>query len=250
MSFFTNKRKRKIFISIFSFTLALVLVVSVCAIYLGDYYRADTESISAFAPMNDVKIKTLDNGTLIFEPENAAAGFIFYPGGKVEHTAYKPLMAACAQQGILCVLVEMPFNLAVLNINAADGIQKLYPQIEHWYMGGHSLGGSMAASYLSAHHSEFDGLIILGSYSTANLSGTELKVLSIYGSEDKIMNKEKYDLNKSNLPSTFSEIILEGGCHAYFGMYGAQDGDGTPTITNEEQIILTAEEIDKMIKAY
>ena len=47
--------------------------------------------------------------------------------------------------------------------------------IEAWYMGGHSLGGSMAASYLEQHSSEYDGLILLASYSTADLSQTDLR---------------------------------------------------------------------------
>ena len=163
----------------------------------------------------------------------------------MEYSAYQPLMAACAERGILCILVEMPFNLAVLDINAADGIQEQYPEIEKWYIGGHSLGGSMAASYLADHTDDYDGLILLGSYSTADLSETDLDVLSVYGSEDKVMNRMKYDENKSNLPNDFVEVVLEGGCHAYFGMYGAQEGDGKPTISNEEQIFLTAENIFK-----
>ena len=173
---------------------------------------------------------------------------IFYPGGKVEHTAYIPLMQACAENGILCVLVEMPFNLAVLDINAADGIQKEYPEIDDWYIGGHSLGGSMAASYLAGHSEEYEGLILLGSYSTADLSDTDIAVLSVFGSEDRVMNREKYKENKSNLPSNFTEYVIDGGCHAYFGMYGAQDGDGTPTVTNEEQIRLTVENIVKIMR--
>ena len=152
-------------------------------------------------------------------------------------------MAELAREGVLCVLVEMPFNLAVFDINAADGIQEQYPEIEDWYIGGHSLGGSMAASYLADHVDEYEGLILLGSYSTADLSDTDLDVLSIYGSEDKVLNREKYDENKSNLPDNFCEVVIGGGCHAYFGMYGAQDGDGTPTISNHEQIGLTVEHI-------
>ncbi len=226
-----------------SVLLVLAVIVGACAIYLGDYYRADTDAIEAFASMNAVAVHTLEDGTLVFEPDHATAGLIFYPGGKVEYTAYQPLMAACAERGILCVLVEMPFNLAVLDINAADGIQDRFPEIEHWYIGGHSLGGSMAASYLSDHAEDYEGLILLGSYSTADLSDTDLHVLSIYGSEDRVMNREKYDENQSNLPKDFTETVIEGGCHAYFGMYGTQDGDGTPTISNEEQIRVTAEQI-------
>ena len=246
MNFLSDKRKRTIFIIITSALLAFAITVGACAIYLGDYYRADHEAIGAFLPQGTVWREEPD-GTIVFEPEGATKGLIFYPGGKVEYTAYVPLMQACAEKGILCVLVEMPFNLAVFDINAADGIQKEYPEIEDWYIGGHSLGGSMAASYLKKHTDEFEGLILLGSYSTADLSDTGLEVLSIYGSEDQVLNREKYNDNMGNLPKDFKEIVIEGGCHAYFGMYGAQDGDGTPTIANEEQIRLTVENIVKIM---
>ena len=246
MSFLADKRKRKIFIIVASVVLALAIIVGACAIYLGDYYRADNEAIGAFLPQGTTW-KEEPDGTIVFEPEGATKGFIFYPGGKVEYTAYIPLMQACAEKGILCVLVEMPFNLAVLDVNAADGIQEDYPEIEEWYIGGHSLGGSMAASYLADHVEDYEGLILLSSYSTADLSDTNLAVLSIFGSEDRVMNREKYEESKSNLPSNFTEYIIDGGCHAYFGMYGAQDGDGEPTVTNEEQIRLTVEHIVKIM---
>ena len=242
------KNKRKILIISISIVAALAIIFGACAIYLGDYYRADEGSIAVFAPEDNVSVSTIDGGNVVFEPQNATVGFIFYPGGKVEANAYQPLMAELAREGVLCVLVEMPFNLAVFDINAADGIQEQYPQIEDWYIGGHSLGGSMAASYLADHTDEYDGLILLGSYSTADLSDADLDVLSIYGSEDKVLNREKYDENKSNLPDGFCEVVIEGGCHAYFGMYGAQDGDGTPTISNHEQIRLTVESIIKVLK--
>jgi len=241
------KNKRKILIISISIVAALAIIFGVCAIYLGDYYRADEGAIAVFAPEEKISISVLDNG-VVFEPENATVGLIFYPGGKVDHNAYQLLMSELAREGILCVLVEMPFRLAVFDINAADGIQKQYPEIEDWYIGGHSLGGSMAASYLADHVDEYEGLILLGSYSTADLSDTDLDVLSIYGSEDKVLNREKYDKNKTNLPDGFCEVVIDGGCHAYFGMYGAQDGDGTPTISNHEQIRLTVESIIKVLK--
>lgn len=242
MNFLADKRKRKIFIITMSIILTLAVIAGACTIYLSDYYRADNEAIGAFLPQGTTW-KEEPDGTIVFEPEGATKGFIFYPGGKVEYTAYIPLMQACAEKGILCVLVEMPFNLAVFDISAAEGIQKEYSEIEDWYIGGHSLGGSMAASYLADHAEDYEGLILLGSYSATDLSDTDLAVLSVFGSEDHVMNHEKYEDNKSNLPDDFSEFVIEGGCHAYFGMYGAQDGDGIPAITNEEQIYLTAENI-------
>ena len=241
-----KKHKRKILIGISSIAAVLALLAIGCEVYLGDYYRADTEAITAFAAENDVIPETLKDNTIVYEPEGATIGFIFYPGGKVEYIAYKPLMEELASAGVLCVLVEMPFNLAVLDVDAADGIQALYPDIEKWYIGGHSLGGSMAASYLAENVDAFDGLVLLGSYSTVALPDS-LKVLSVYGSEDHVLNREKYEENKSNLPAGFTEVVINGGCHAYFGMYGSQDGDGTPAITNVEQIQTTADEILKLM---
>ena len=91
-----------------------------------------------------------------------------------------------------------------------------------------------------------EGLILLAAYATEDLSQTSLQVLSVYGSEDRVMDSEKYTENLANLPSGLTEMVLEGGCHAYFGMYGAQEGDGIPRITNEEQILLTAEAVFEM----
>lgn len=220
-----------------------MVILGAGAWYVNDYYKADIEAVEAFASGKIISGKVLDDYSIAFVPEDATAGFIFYPGGKVEYSSYVPLMQECAERGILCVLVEMPFNLAVLDINAADGIQEQYPQITDWYIGGHSLGGSMAASYLEKNADDFKGLVLLGSYSTADLSETELSVLSVYGSEDEVLNHEKYNKYKVNLPDEYEEIIIDGGCHAYFGMYGNQEGDGIPTISNEEQICCTAEYI-------
>lgn len=221
----------------------LLIVITTCGIYVSDYYHADTIAIEKFSASTNVRKTTLADGVIAYSSGNAETGLIFYPGGKVEYTAYEPLMLACAEQGILCVLLKMPFNLAVLDVNAADGIQDHFPEIEEWYIGGHSLGGSMAANYLAKNANNFKGLILIASYSTTDLSEDDLKALSIYGSEDNVLNHEKYKEYKTNLPGDFEEIVLDGACHAYFGMYGEQDGDGTPTIENEEQIQITAEKI-------
>ncbi len=246
----TNKKTRRIIVGLVSAITVIAIIIGAGALYVNDYYRADSNEIATFSTINSISKESFDESAIVYAPKKATSGLIFYPGGKVEYTAYEPLMKACADKGILCVLIEMPFNLAVLNINAAEGIIEKYPEIEKWYIGGHSLGGSMAASYLSKNTADFEGLILLGSYSTADLSKTDLDVLSIYGSEDMVLNYKKYTDNKINLPTDFTEIIIDGGCHAGFGMYGAQDGDGIPTISNEEQIRSTAEKISEMIRCF
>ena len=162
MTKFTSTSKRKIIIAA-AVTLVLAALIGACAIYLGDYYPADIEAIQAYLPRESGWEKQPD-GTIVFKSDDAAKGFIFYPGGKVEYTAYLPLMQALSEKGVMCVLVEMPFNLAVLDIHAADSIQKEYPEIEDWYIGGHSLGGSMAASYAASHTDDLAGRIFDGRF--------------------------------------------------------------------------------------
>ena len=237
-----NKKRRALFITLASIFLAIVILITASGIYLGTYYRADDEAIAAFTVEEEIIETKTKSGNWIFEPANteATAGFIFYPGGKVEHDAYKPLMRELAAQGIFCALIEMPFRLAIFDVNAADSILEEYPQISNWYIGGHSLGGSMAASYVSKNVEKFTGLVLLAAYSTENLQTSGLRVLSVYGDKDGVMNEKSYEKNFANLPEENTMQIIKGGNHAYFGMYGEQKGDGTATITNEEQIRKTA----------
>ncbi len=246
MKFLDDKKKRKIFLSTTIPVIIVAVMFTACAVYLGDYYSSEVSAFADVSVSESISREVLDDGTIVYKPEKIKAGFIFYPGGKVEYTAYEPLMKACSDKGIMCVLTRMPFHLAVFDINAAEGIQEKYPEVKKWFIGGHSLGGSMAASYLEKNIDKFEGLVLLGSYSTADLSETDLKVLSVYGSEDKVMDREKYEENKTNLPEDFMEFVIEGGCHAYFGIYGEQAGDGEATITQVEQIETTAEKITKM----
>ncbi len=234
--------KKKIGFSLLVLLLALVIG---CGIYVGDYYHADQEALTLWPLPEQVERLELDAAT-IFVPEEPKAGLIFYPGGKVEAAAYEPLLLSCAEEGVLCILTEMPFNLAVLDMAAADGLPEQFPQVEDWYLAGHSLGGSMAAAYLE-DRGDYDGLILLGSYSTADLSDSGLRVLSLYGSEDRVLNRENYEAGRSLLPADFMELVLEGGNHAGFGLYGPQEEDGVPRVSTEEQIRWAAENIVNFI---
>ncbi|MBQ9737273.1 MAG: lysophospholipase, partial [Clostridia bacterium] len=139
-----NKRIFKIILSVI---IVISLIIGGFAVYLSDYYHADLTAIEAFSAGMSVTKTVVSDEVIVYEGSESQVGFIFYPGGKVEYKAYDSLMMELASKGILCILLEMPFNLAVLDMNAADGIRELYPEIDHWYIGGHSLGGSIAASY-------------------------------------------------------------------------------------------------------
>lgn len=229
--------------------LAVVLAAAlVFGLYVGDYYHADLDAINAMSYGTEYEnMERLEDGTLVFCPAEYDSAVIFYPGGKVEALAYIPLMERCAHEGIMAVLIPMPFNLAVLDKDAAQSIPEQFPEVQHWYMAGHSLGGSMAASF-AAETDWVEGLILLAAYSTEDV--TAVPVMSIYGSEDGVLDLEKYEKYRANLPGDFTEVVLEGGSHAYFGVYGEQEGDGTATISNVEQIEQTAELIGEFVHGH
>ncbi|MBR4906839.1 MAG: hypothetical protein IKZ44_08265 [Clostridia bacterium] len=234
-----RKTKRFLWIVIPVAVFALLLCASL--IYLENYYHADDDAIAAFSADRTVAERTLAGGETVFDPGGAKVGLIFYPGGKVEETAYAPLMRAISSKGVLCVLCRMPFRLAVFDTHAADDVREALPEIGHWYIGGHSLGGAVASIEVKAHPGAYEGMILLASFSNDDLSDESLRVLSVYGSEDRVLDRDKYEQAKEKLPDHVTERIISGGCHAGFGMYGAQDGDGTPAITNGEQILFTAD---------
>ena len=242
------KQKKSILHKIVFCILAILLVIAgVFGIYINDYYHAHEPASAALQSDTLVTVSEQD-GSWVFAPEEPVAGLIFYPGGKVENTAYAPLLQDLAADGVLCVLVKMPCNLAVLDMNAADGIAGKFPHIDSWYIGGHSLGGAMAASYAAKHSDAWDGLVLLAAYSTADLTNSSLRVYTTYGSEDGVLNREKLEANRGNLPKDTVEMGINGGCHAGFGSYGHQKGDGVPTISAEEQQQQTADAVAAWIK--
>ncbi len=205
--------------------LAVVIIGMVAAlfIYSADYYRAD--DVAQAVQKNNPNIVADGNLTIIPSATPSDTALIFYPGGKVEHTAYLPILQKLADNGINCVLVQMPFNLAVFNVNAADGVYAKLPEIKNWYIGGHSLGGAMASSYASGHKDKLSGLILLGAYIYGDYPPAD--ALTVYGTFNSDLEKD--------IHYTENIVKIEGGNHAQFGNYGAQKGDPPATISAEQQ---------------
>lgn len=254
------KKGRKAKTALVAVLALVVIAVASFFVYVGVFYHANTAAIDATEDRgiyaNDAVTVEEEEGYIAFVPANPKEGFIFYPGGKVQAEAYAPLMQTLAEQGILCILCPMPFNLAVFDVNAAEGIKEKFPLVHgEWYIGGHSLGGSMAAQYVAdqlqrdSAMNRFAGIVLLGSYSTADLSQDDsLRALLIRGSEDKVLNIDVYEENRKNLPPNSEEVVIEGGNHGQFGSYGHQDGDGDATISPEEQWQQTASTIVKWME--
>lgn len=176
---------------------------------------------------------------IVFTPEGEkpTSGLIFYPGGRVDPAAYAPLLRDIAAQGYRAVVVPMPLNLAVLHISAADAVMAAYPEVQHWAVGGHSLGGAMAAQYTYNHPGAVEGLLLLASYpaSSTDLSQRDLAVTSVYGSQDGLATVADIAEGEDRLPFDTTYVPIAGGNHAGFGSYGAQRGDNPATLDRAEQ---------------
>lgn len=225
---------------------ALAVIVLVCAVgfavYVNDYYRASSGNEVYLASTTDLEVHRSE-GIVAFGNSDASAGLIVYPGAKVAYDAYAPLARELAERGVFCAVVEVPFNIAFFDSNAASRVIELYPDIETWYVAGHSLGGVVASGWAADHVDELSGVVLLASYSTADLSQSGLSVLSLYGSEDEVLNRDAYEDALSNLPSDFEEGVIVGGNHAQFGNYGEQAGDGAAAISPRDQWEETADAI-------
>ena len=148
------------------------------------------------------------------------------------------------------IIVQMPLGLAVFDTDAAKDVQAAYPQIRHWAIGGHSLGGAMAATYAKSHPESIEGLVLWAAYPSANdsLADSEIRVVSVFGSEDGLATDKKIEASKQLLPPDTIWVKIEGGNHAQFGWYGDQAGDNVATVSREEQQEQTISATIKMLE--
>jgi len=232
-----NHRQHKRWIWIIPAAAILLLCIAFL-IYTGQYYHADESANAALTSDDTVKVMQTEYGWLFDGPSEMDA-LIFYPGGKVEETAYAPMLHHLAGQGMDACLVKMPFRLAVFGANKADQVMKQHDYV-HWYIGGHSLGGVMAANYSAEHSSQLTGVFMLAAY-PSKLMDENTRAIQIYGSEDGVLNMGKLEEAKKYLPDNSEQFIIEGGNHAQFGNYGKQDRDGNAAISDEDQQHRTVE---------
>lgn len=195
---------------------------------------ASSEALSALE--SDARISVSTQEYITFTPANTkpATAFVFYPGGRVDYRAYAAPLRRIAEQGYLVILLPVRLNLAFFDVNAADRALAAHPEIQHWAVGGHSLGGVAAALYAS-REDRVDGVVFWASYPADDaLKNGDIKVLSIYGTRD-MGGMETFEASRGNLPLDAEFVVIEGGNHSQFGDYGLQPGDREATISGLEQ---------------
>lgn len=195
------------------------------------------------AMQSDARVTVAESATeIVLAPATGATGMgvLFQPGAKVEARAYAAVLRPLAESGTTVVIVKQPLAIAFLSLGAYDSARAAHPEVTRWVVGGHSLGGTVAA--IEAESSTADGLegvaaglLLYASYPATDMSGTlGSAVLSISASDDGLATPADIDASKADLPSNAEFLVIEGAVHAYFGDYGPQPGDGTPTISHDD----------------
>jgi hypothetical protein len=237
-----NPRRRRIWRIIGIVALvALVLVVVAVGAFAAWGLNALPAMPEALAALeSDGRVNVTQGEWIVFAPvtQTATTGFVFYPGARVDPKAYAPPLRELAEQGYLGVIVPMPLNFAILATGRADDVITAHPEIEQWYIGGHSLGGASAAIFADQNPEAVDGVAFWAAFPPNGNSladQPELAVSSIYGTLDGLATVDDIAASIPLMPADAVLVPIEGGNHAQFGWYGAQQGDNPATISREEQ---------------
>ncbi|GAB2567971.1 hypothetical protein GCM10009593_01120 [Microlunatus antarcticus] len=216
-----------------------LLVLALVSVVLLGYSRplaATAEAVTALRTENGVRLvdrvtwyelvpSVEDNRGTVVAP---TTGLIFLPGARVDPQAYAPELRRVAEAGFLVVVLKEPFGFSIFDRDHATKVIENHPEVGHWAIGGHSLGGTVAASYAEDDR-RVEGLLLLASYPSAKVERTDLRVTSVSGDQDGLVTPEDIARSKANLPADATFVVVPGASHASFGSYGRQPGDGTPT---------------------
>ena len=215
-------------------SIGALLLLAVAAFLIWANVGVMAAEPEALAAVRDDPAVTLtdEGGAWVLAPASGDSdtGLVFIPGAKVDPVAYAATLVGVVEEGVTVVITKPTLILAFFDFRPLSDFTALAPDVQDWFVGGHSLGGVRACQLAEGT----DGLVLFGSYCANDLSDTDLAALSISGSEDGLSTPEKIDENAHLLPPDTVFVVIEGGNHAGFGAYGAQPGDGEATIPDAE----------------
>lgn len=185
----------------------------------------DSDTVIVTSTMTEIAFEPLDTGTDL--------GIVFYPGARVDARAYAHLLRPLAEAGHTVVIVKEPLGIAFLSSGFAGSWIEDHPEVTTWIVAGHSLGGVVASMNAGSSMTGVHGLLLWASYPASDISGSAVRALSVFGTNDGLTTPETITESVPDLPSTAEFVPIEGGIHAFFGDYGLQRGDGEPGVSRE-----------------
>ena len=174
---------------------ALALTAVLAVVLWLRPHPADDGAVAATVPSSTVDVVSTPTAWELRPTRTEGAGVVFFPGALVDPRAYLALLRPLAEQGHLVVVVKPPLGVALLA--SARPALDAHGATTSWAVGGHSLGGVAAAS--------------------------------VFGENDGLSTPADIDASRDRLPPSTVFTEVPGAVHAFFGDYGPQAGDGTPT---------------------
>jgi pimeloyl-ACP methyl ester carboxylesterase len=187
--------------------------------------------------------------TLAFLPASSdgKTALIFICGSGISAYAYAPLLRPIAEAGYPVFMVKLPYRFAPLGshkqaaVDRARGVITAHPEVSHWVIAGHSLGGALAARVAQSDAGALSAMVLIGTTHPKedDLSFLQIPVTKVYASNDGVAPPDRILSNQGLLPKHTKWVEIKGGNHSQFGRYGHQLFDGTATISRDEQETIT-----------
>jgi len=183
--------------------------------------NADDHALGALR--DDQRVHVKDGRQIEFVPQQNIQdlGVILYPGGRCDPRAYAPVMREIAAAGFPVFIPKMPLRLAVLGAKRAGQIMQEQSSIKHWVIGGHSMGGAMAAGWAHNQPDTIRGLFLMGSYAARMhaMPDSQIPVAVLHGTRDFFLSQAELDAQPERLPQHTEFIDINGGDHYQFGSF-------------------------------
>lgn len=229
-----------------------LVIIGICAWLVP--FSATERALSAMRSDAAVTVAETPTG-ITFSPtgQTHERGVFFQPGARVDARAYAAVLRPLAENGYRVWIPKQPLGIAFLSTGAFETARDTADGISSWVVGGHSLGGTVAAitaeSFSDAASRPVIGLMLYASYPATNMSALSAQVLSISGSLDGLATPAKIRASQADLPADTSSVVVDGAVHSFFGDYGEQPGDGVPSISHDAAQQIISEESLSFLEA-
>lgn len=205
------------------------IVIAVMLLVAAFFYTpALPEAAEIAKQMKDV------DGDLYFYGDSGV-GFIIYPGAKADERSYAYIAQQLNAEGHTAVIPNIPLHMSVWGPEQGLEIIEDNPEVEKWFLIGHSLGGLPISQIAAKQPEKLEGIAFVASLMICDLSDTDLSAIRITAEHDGVMPDKMMESNLDYLPENSTSVMIEGANHNQFGAYWHPGFDGKATITWKEQ---------------